>query len=201
MRHAGVLGPAIGALMEQDPARRWDMEMSAKPLGDIARGIGTAVMSLGDRFAVDFVADTRTRRLEAQPHIKPWRLDVAARTMPVRLPEGGPALDVTALAVHSEPPVSGDPHCGALVPPPEGHRSGGRWLLLVALLVVLIALAYPLGRLEGRGASSALPGANSRTAPANTTATSASTAAPVPSKDPVRPLAELPPQPRLRPLP
>lgn len=43
MTYAGVLGPAIEAMMLEDPARRWDMVTSAKRLARIARTI-TAVM-------------------------------------------------------------------------------------------------------------------------------------------------------------
>jgi hypothetical protein len=44
MTHAGVLGPAIEAMMHEDPARRWDMATSAKRLGRIARLDATVVM-------------------------------------------------------------------------------------------------------------------------------------------------------------
>ena len=37
MTHAGALGPAIDAMMDADPARRWDMATSARRLGGIAR--------------------------------------------------------------------------------------------------------------------------------------------------------------------
>jgi eukaryotic-like serine/threonine-protein kinase len=37
MTQAGALGPAIDAMMHEDPARRWDMATSAKRLGGIAR--------------------------------------------------------------------------------------------------------------------------------------------------------------------
>ena len=37
MTHAGVLAPALDAMMHEDPARRWDMATSAKRLGSIAR--------------------------------------------------------------------------------------------------------------------------------------------------------------------
>ena len=44
MTHAGVLGPAIEAMMHDDPSRRWDMTTSAKRLGRIARLDATVVM-------------------------------------------------------------------------------------------------------------------------------------------------------------
>jgi predicted Ser/Thr protein kinase len=44
MTHAGVLGPAIEAMMHDDPSRRWDMATSAKRLGRIARLDATVVM-------------------------------------------------------------------------------------------------------------------------------------------------------------
>jgi eukaryotic-like serine/threonine-protein kinase len=47
MIHAGALGPAIDAMMLEDPARRWDMATSAKRLGRIARTI-TAVIPRPD---------------------------------------------------------------------------------------------------------------------------------------------------------
>jgi len=37
MTQAGALGPAIDAMMHEDPARRWDMATSARRLGGIAR--------------------------------------------------------------------------------------------------------------------------------------------------------------------
>ena len=38
MQHAGGLAPAIAAMMDQDPARRWDMATAAERLGAISRG-------------------------------------------------------------------------------------------------------------------------------------------------------------------
>ena len=38
MQHAGALAPAIAAMMDQDPARRWDMATAARRLGEISRG-------------------------------------------------------------------------------------------------------------------------------------------------------------------
>ena len=38
MQHAGALAPAIAAMMDQDPAHRWDMATAARRLGEISRG-------------------------------------------------------------------------------------------------------------------------------------------------------------------
>jgi hypothetical protein len=50
MTHAGVLGPAIDAMMLEDPSRRWDMVTSARRLARIARTI-TAIMPRVDPVA------------------------------------------------------------------------------------------------------------------------------------------------------
>jgi hypothetical protein len=65
MTHAGVLAPAIDAMMDEDPARRWDMATSAKRLGRIARS--TAVIARVDlaKTAIMAVAPpASTQRLE-----------------------------------------------------------------------------------------------------------------------------------------
>jgi hypothetical protein len=188
MTHAGVLGPAISAMMDEDPARRWDMAMSAKRLGDIARGASTAAIPRCDLSEVKVVAEVvaapvvkGTRRREAQPRVRSARsLQVRTHGEPAGLLEAGPATAAVALADHLEPFGLGDPDRGALVPP-AGRGSAVRWLLPVALMAVVLGIGYPLSHLEERGASNPRPDTASRTTPATTSATDAPTS-PEPSR-------------------
>src|SRR5664280_1159892 len=85
MTHAGVLAPAIDAMMHEDPARRWDMATSAKRLGRIARS--TAVIARVDL---------------AEPAI----MAVAPPESAQRL-EPAPSLEATQRLEASEPVVAG----------------------------------------------------------------------------------------------
>ncbi|MEO7651813.1 MAG: protein kinase [Bryobacteraceae bacterium] len=150
MSHAGTVGPAIDAMMSQDPARRWDMATSASRLGRIARGEATAVMT----------------------QVWPQGAPVIAAP-PV---EGTQSLEATTpLAVRAPVGPSGHPGPAAApgVPsPPDEGRGGRRWVpvAFVALLLVgLAAAAYLLSPLGDNSGTSAARATNGATAPATTT--------------------------------
>jgi len=65
MTHAGVLAPAIDAMMYEDPARRWDMATSAKRLGRIARSTAViARVDLAETAIMAVAPPESTQRLE-----------------------------------------------------------------------------------------------------------------------------------------
>jgi eukaryotic-like serine/threonine-protein kinase len=74
MTHAGALGPAIDAMMDADPARRWDMATSAKRLGGVAR-----ITSLMPRVDLPGTAVTAAPLFEPTQTLEPTqRLEAAA---------------------------------------------------------------------------------------------------------------------------
>ena len=159
MTHAGALGPAIDAMMDADPARRWDMAMSAKRLGGVAR-----ITSLMPRVDLPGTAVTAAPLFEPTQTLEPTqRLEAAA---PVAKPPvaKSPVVavpvaksPVVAVPVAKSPvvavPVLADPVVIAPVLPLHDRRSAPRWLplVLVALLVVVLGVAYlsQLGRQSG----------------------------------------------------
>jgi hypothetical protein len=74
MTHAGALGPAIDAMMDADPACRWDMATSAKRLGGVAR-----ITSLMPRIDLPGTAVTAAPLFEPTQTLEPTqRLEAAA---------------------------------------------------------------------------------------------------------------------------
>ena len=156
MTQAGALGPAIDAMMHEDPARRWDMATSAQRLGGIAIGDATAVMPSVDPAA--------TQVLVAPMAESTQRLEAAA------------PVAAAAAAGPPEPAGPRDLH-GGPVPPPDDWRSGRRLLPLVfvALLVAALGVAYLLSQLGEQGGTPAvLSPTPSATTPAKPTATASS---------------------------
>ena len=166
MSHAGAVGPAIDAMMSQDPARRWDMATSAQRLGRIARVEPTAVMPR--------VGPTGTASMRARPVESTQRLEVP-----------GPLVDEAAAAGPFEPVSAVAPaRRGPSLPPPDERRAGQRWLPLafVALLLVgLGAAAYLLGPFGDKSGTTAAQGTTRATTPARTTPPGASTPTEVPN--------------------
>ena len=89
MTHAGVLAPALDAMMHEDPERRWDMATSAKRLGSIARI--TQVMPRIDPVETRIIASgplertqalAATQRLEVVPPV----VKAPVATTPVVVP-------------------------------------------------------------------------------------------------------------------
>ena len=134
MTHAGALGPAIDAMMDADPARRWDMSTSAKRLGGVAR-----ITSLMPRVDLPGTAVTAAPLFEPTQTLEPTQ----------RLKAAVPVVKPPVVAV----PVLADPVVIAPVPPLHNRRNARRWLplVLVALLVVVLGVVYlsQLGRQSG----------------------------------------------------
>ena len=165
MTHAGALGPALDAMMDADPARRWDMATSAKRLGGVAR-----ITSLMPRVDLPGTAVTAAPLFEPTQTLEPTqRLEAAA---PVAKPP-------VAKPPVAKPPVLADPVVIAPVLPLHDRRSAPRWLplVLVALLVVVLGVAYlsQLGRQSGT---------TTRTASKTTSAKPNATGAPKISEQP-----------------
>jgi serine/threonine protein kinase len=161
MTRAGLLGPAIEAMMHEDPARRWDMATSAQQLDGIASGEATAVMPLADP------APAATQVIATRPVEQTQRLEAAARVAPA-------AAAAAGRAEQEGPP---DLHDGPSVPTPDDRRSGRRRLpfLVVALLLGVLGVAYLLSQLGGQSGPPAVLGATAsatvqaETAPTTTT--------------------------------
>ena len=94
MTHAGPLGPAIDAMMDEVPARRWDMATSAKRLGGIARA--TAVLPV--------VGPVRTAVLAALPLEPTQALEPTQRLEAVAPVVAAPVVG-TKVAVASRVPA------------------------------------------------------------------------------------------------
>jgi Protein kinase domain len=116
MTHAGVLAPALDAMMHEDPARRWDMATSAKRLASIARI--TQVMPRVDpvqTHVIDAEPLEPTQALAATQRLEVVAPVVAARVAkpPIIVPVGANA-PVVAVPVVAKAPVVKPP---AAAPP------------------------------------------------------------------------------------
>ena len=199
MAHAGALGPAIDAMMLEDPARRWDMATSAKRLGRIARTI-TAVIPRPDPVGSSPLIESTqamqsTRALAVPPPVvaksvaavalAASRRPVVAAQVPVAAAASPEPVAVarvapvvkTAMAAppHDPPGVVGEP----VVVPSHDKRSGQRWLplVLVALLAVGLGVLF-LSQLGGQSGTNP----PSIAAPAVTTSTTSTTSAITPPR-------------------
>jgi len=159
MMHAGALAPAIEAMMDEDPASRWDMATSAKRLGGIAAVEATAAMPVvasGDTAVLPVVASGDTAvmpQVTSEPLVEPTkRFEVAA------------------------PPVEPTKQHEVAAPPPEGRGSGRRRMSLAfaAFLVAAIGMAFLMSQLGDKGSNTAAPATTRATAPAKTAAPSPS---------------------------
>jgi hypothetical protein len=97
MTHAGALGVAINAMMDEDPGRRWDMSTSAQRLGSIA---GVNAMSVMPRGPVTHVRAApvveSTQRLEAAPVVESTqRLEAAPVVESTQRLEAAPVVEST----------------------------------------------------------------------------------------------------------
>ena len=167
MTHAGALAPAIDAMMDEDPARRWDMATSAKRLSDIAGVDATAVMPVvepGDTAVMSMVEPAGTAvmpQVTAVPPVEPTKqLEVAA-----------------------QPPVEPTKQLEVAAQPPDGRGSGRRRVALAfaAFLVAAIGMAFLLSQLGDQGSNTAAPATTRATAPAKTAAPSPSKSSEEPS--------------------
>jgi len=124
MTHAGALAPAIAAMMDEDPASRWDMATCAKRLGGIAVRYATAVAPLLEP------GDPASTQVLAAPPVEPTqRMEPAAA------------------------PVIPTQRMEAAAPLPDDQGSERRWipLVLVALLVVGVGGAYLVSQTRDQG--------------------------------------------------
>jgi eukaryotic-like serine/threonine-protein kinase len=102
MIHAGVLAPAIAAMMHEDPTCRWDMATSARRLGGIARAAALAAPKLdptATRVIAAPVLDS-TQALEPTQRLKAAAPVVAAVV---------PAAAAAAATAVVKPPVVAEP--------------------------------------------------------------------------------------------
>jgi len=186
MTHAGTLAPAIEAMMDEDPARRWDMATSAKRLGGIAAVEATAVMPLvaaGDTVVMPVVAaagDTAVMPLVAagDTAVMPVVIAVTPVEPTKRLDEQTKYFEVAA------PSVEPMAHFEAAVPPPPHDRGSGRrqvWIALVALLLAAIGMAFFVSQLGDQGGTAHVLATTRATTPAKAAAPSPSRVSEEPS--------------------
>ena len=156
MTHPGALGPAIHAMMDADPALRWDMATSAQRLGGIAGAIAggdaTAAMSLIDPGATQVIA--------ALPVEPTQRLELVGEG---ELGGGAPV------------PPPDDRRSG---------RSWLPLVFVALLLVAALGVGYLLSQLSGQGGATPVAGATSATTPASTAPTTAPSTSSAPSSSP-----------------
>lgn len=126
MEHAGPLSGAIAAMMDADPARRWDMATAARELGRVASGEATLAMPATG--AAAGAAATEVFPTLGEP----------TRAMPAPAPAGAAAAGAAAYETREPAPV------GPPTPPEDEPRRSRRWipLLLVALLLLGLGGAY-----------------------------------------------------------
>jgi serine/threonine protein kinase len=139
MEHAGALAPAIAAMMDDDPARRWDMATAAKRLGEISRG---------DTRLLDAQVPAATRVLSAAAPLE--------ATQGMRVPVAADAPEPVSEVDDPPPPAM---PASTTVHPPVGRRRR-RWLPLVLVLLLLAALGgvYLLSQIgQGHGTGAAPP--------------------------------------------
>ncbi|WP_270886608.1 serine/threonine-protein kinase [Pedococcus sp. 5OH_020] len=147
MQHAGPLGGAIAAMMEPDALRRWDMRTASERLDRVAHGDRTLALPAG---AVIGAAPTE---------VLPDPVESAPRTSPLPLaapPLGAPAFDPTPYGAGPDDP-------GRPVPPDQQRGSGRGWVVALALLALLAALALAYVLTDGFGAGRDTPAAGQTT--------------------------------------
>src|ERR1039458_3663206 len=135
MTHAGVLAPAIDAMMYEDPARRWDMATSAKRLGRIARSTAViARVDLAETAIMAVAPPESTQRLEPAQRLEATqRLEASepVAAAPVTKPQVARAPVVTtpvaaapvAAAPVAAAPVAAAPVAAAPVTKPQVARA------------------------------------------------------------------------------
>ena len=168
MTHAGALGPAIGAMMDEDPARRWDMATSAKRLRGIADIDATSVMPPVDAAPIAVVPPVDPAGTQV--------FDMSAVDPTQRLAAMAPPAESTQRFEAFAPPVESTqrleqtkgPSTAPPVPPQGDRGNRRRWqpLAYAALLVAALGVAYLLTQLGDQGGTTAIRGTTSATAPA-----------------------------------
>ena len=175
MTHAGDLGPAIDAMMHEDPACRWDMATSVRRLGGIARASAPAVMPRVDPAATRVIVAPLcgpTQRLEPTQSLAftaPVAAAPVAAAPVIAKPVIAKPVVAAAAAGRPEPAIRRDVDGGAATSPPHGGRSGRRWMSLVS--VALLLAAFGVAYLLNQGGTTAVPSATRASAPAKPAAT------------------------------
>ena len=166
MEHAGPLAGAIAAMMDADPARRWDMATAAHELGRVASGEATLAMPATG--AAAGAAATEVFPTLGEP----------TRAMPAGAPAGTGAAAGAAAYETREPAPVGPP-----TTPEDEPRRSRRWipLLLVALLLLGLGGAY-LASQTGNNPGTATPPQSTSTKP--TTAKTSAKPAPTTTQAP-----------------
>lgn len=165
MEHAGPLAGAIAAMMDADPARRWDMATAARELGRVASGEATLAMPATG--AAAGAAATEVFPTLGEP----------TRAMPAPAPAGAAAAGAAAYETREPAPV------GPPTTPEDEPRRSRRWipLLLVALLLLGLGGAY-LASQTGNNPGTATPPQSTSTRP--TTAKTSAKPAPTTTQAP-----------------
>jgi serine/threonine protein kinase len=159
LQQAGPLGGAIAAMMDQDPAQRWDMATAAGRLDRIARGDTTLALPAGTALpgaGAAAAAGARALATEVipEPIERTQRLEPASLPAPAAYPADGGGT--------GEPPDRRDP----------GRSRGLGWLVAL-LLLALVAAAVAYALTDGFGSNKPNPGqTTSVSAPPRTTSSS-----------------------------
>jgi eukaryotic-like serine/threonine-protein kinase len=176
MTHAGAMAPAIEAMMDEDPARRWDMATSAKLLGATARNSAVMTPVLA-RTAVISATLEATQALGPTQSFEPVAPMVVAPR--AQAPVVAPATKPNA----AEPPVTTSPVAGPpeSAPPvaPTSKAAAGpdrRWVPLgILALLVSIGVFYLMSHLGGPGGTTSGAGTKHKIAVAQPSAASTPT--------------------------
>ena len=132
LQQAGPLGGAIAAMMEQDPARRWDMATAKERLDRIARGDQTLALPAGAALAGAAVTEVIPEPVESTQ----------------RLESPAPLL----------PPVDPPYRDDVRDPAEDDRRGGGGWIAALVVLLLLAALAAAYVLTDGFGTETPTPG-------------------------------------------
>ncbi|MDQ1482985.1 MAG: eukaryotic-like serine/threonine-protein kinase [Actinomycetota bacterium] len=116
MTQAGVLGPAIEAMMHEDPASRWDMATCARRLGGIARITGLMPrLDPAETAVMQTPPINQTQRLSAdQPLAEDPVAGVSMTKPPTAAAQPHPAASPPAASPAALPPAASPP----AAPPP-----------------------------------------------------------------------------------
>ena len=105
--HAGVLEPAIEAMLHEDPALRWDMATIAKRLSRIARVDSTTVMPLPPPAATQVINESAGEA--TQRNEPPQRYEPTRSHEPTQRLEGAPGVAAAGAGAVVPDPVVPDP--------------------------------------------------------------------------------------------
>jgi eukaryotic-like serine/threonine-protein kinase len=197
MTHAAALGPAIGAMMDEDPARRWDMATCAKRLRGIADIDATSIMPPAAAAPIAVVpwVDPAATQLFAAQVVEPTQRHAAA-VPPI---ESTQRFEAAAAPVASTQRLeqTKSPGTAPPGPPPADRGTGRRWqpLAYAALLVAALGVAYLLTQLGDKGGTTAIGGTTSATAPATSARQASPATPPTPANNTATGVSQVPARP------